>query len=72
MLGSLLKEMSVLIILTDWLDNCGWTVALSNAKVILAGNISIASWCEVAKKIILIRLQNKLLLPVRDLHQLMH
>ena len=49
MLGSLLKEMSVLSILTDWLDNCGWTVDSSNVKVILAGNISTASGCDVAK-----------------------
>ena len=35
MLGTLHIEMSILSALWDWVDNSGWTVALSNAKVTL-------------------------------------
>lgn len=49
MLGALHIEKSFLSVLGDWVDNSGWTVALSSAKVTLTGNQSLVSEHDVAK-----------------------
>ena len=47
MLGALHIEMVLLSCLGDWLQDSGWTTALSNAGVTSSGNDSILSGHEV-------------------------
>ena len=49
MMGALHIEMSTLSALGAWLDDSGWTIALSNANVTTPGNQSLISVHDVAK-----------------------
>ena len=49
MLGALHIEMVMLSCLGDWLQDSGWTTALSNAEVTSTGNESLTSGHDVAK-----------------------
>ena len=49
MLGALHIKMVMLSCLDDWLQNSGWTIALSNARVISSGNDLLLSGHDIAK-----------------------
>ena len=48
MMGSLHIEMAMMSTIGDWLEDSGWTIALSNAKVNSPGNQSLLTGHDVA------------------------